>query len=305
MIRFSNLAQLKRILMIPVLVFFVFTLSAQSVDKTGSLLWKISGNGLTQPSYIFGTHHLYPLSFLDSVAGLKQAFASSQQMVGELIIHDMMAIGLEMQKAGMMPKDSTWQLLLSEDDYRFVDEQLTALMGVGLQTFGMFKPFLVNVTYLGIFYQKIFPNTNPAEPMDLWFQQQATTRAMPVLGLETVQDQINALSLGSLKQQAADLVCKMRNLDFVEYSEKKLHRIYRSADLSGGIELFLEKGPCPWSSEQEYALNDARNKRWVEKLPAIIADKPSFIAVGCLHLPGEQGVLAGLERAGFTVEAVK
>ena len=305
MIRFSNLAQLKRILIIPVLVFFVFTLSAQSVDKSGSLLWKISGNGLTEPSYIFGTHHLFPVSFLDSVAGVKQAFASSRQMVGEVVMQDMTAIGLEMQKAGMMPQDSTWQMLLSENDHRFVDEQLTALLGVGLQALGVLKPFMVSMTYVVLLNQKIFPQANPAEPMDLWFQQQATGREIPVLGLETVQDQINALTMGSLKRQAADLVCVMRNPDYAENAARKLNRMYRNADLSGMFEILREKGPCPSSAEQEYALNDARNKRWVEKLPAIIADKPSFIAVGALHLPGEEGVLAGLQRAGFTVEAVR
>ena len=72
---------IKRVLLIPVLlVSFVCTVSAQTgSDKTGALLWKISGNGLEHPSYIFGTHHLFPISFLDSVPGIKQAFASSRQ----------------------------------------------------------------------------------------------------------------------------------------------------------------------------------------------------------------------------------
>ena len=34
------------------------------------LLWQVSGHGLTRPSYLFGTHHLIPVSFLDSVPGL-------------------------------------------------------------------------------------------------------------------------------------------------------------------------------------------------------------------------------------------
>jgi uncharacterized protein YbaP (TraB family) len=81
--------------------------------------------------------------------------------------------------------------------------------------------------------------------------------------------------------------------------------MYRSADLNGFYEMHREEGPCPMSAEQETALNDARNHRWLEKLPAIMADKPSFIAVGCLHLAGEVGLLAGLEKAGYTVEAVR
>ena len=289
------------------LVFFVCAVSAQSgVEKTGALLWKISGNGLAHPSYIFGTHHLFPLSFFDSVPGVKQAFASSRQMVGELVMGDMTAMAVELQKAGMMPPDSTWQMLLSEDDYRFVDEQLTAFFGAGLQVLGMLKPAMVSMTFTVMFYQRTIPQMNPEEAADLWFQQQAVQKHVPVLGLETVQDQIDALfKVAALKSQAADFVCALKNVDHLESSAKRMNRMYRSADLNGLSEMLREEGPCPMSAEQEKALNDNRNKRWLEKLPAIMSNQPSFIAVGCLHLAGEQGLLVGLEKAGYKVEAEK
>ena len=297
---------MKKLFIIPILIFFVCTVSAQkNNEKTGSLLWKISGNGLMQPSYIFGTHHLFPISFLDSVAGVKEAFASCEQMVGELVMRDMAALSLELQKAGMMPKDTTWQILLSEEDYRFVDEQLTAVFGTGLQTFGVYKPFLVSMTYTVVSYQKTFPQINLGEVADMWFQQQATSKGMSVVGLETAQDQINALDVASLKRQAADLICALKNTDYTELSVRKMNRLYRSADLEGLSEMLREENPCPLNADQEVAINDARNHRWLEKLPALMADKSSFVAVGCLHLAGEVGLLAGLEKAGFTVEAVK
>ena len=75
---------------IALLTFFTYSASAQTgKEKTGALLWEITGNGLKQPSYIFGTHHLFPLSFLDSVSGVKRVFASSKQMVGEILLGDM------------------------------------------------------------------------------------------------------------------------------------------------------------------------------------------------------------------------
>ena len=297
---------MKKLFILSLLIFFVCTVFAQkNNEKTGSLLWKISGNGLKQPSYIFGTHHLYPVNFLDSVAGVKEAFASSGQMVGELVLQDMTALSFELQKAGMMPKDSTWQILLSEDDYRFVDTQLTAVFGTGLQTFGMYKPFMVSMTYTLIFFQKLFPQMNPAEAMDLWFQQQAVSRGISVIGLETAHDQINALTISSLRDQAADLVCTLKNTDYTVSSARKLNRLYRLADLTGFSEMLREDSPCPWSADQEAALNDSRNKRWLEKLPAIMADKPSFVAVGCMHLVGDAGLLDGLEKAGYKVEAVR
>jgi len=289
------------------LAFFVYSVSAaqNSSEKTGSLLWKISGNGLAQPSYILGTHHLYPMSFLDSIAGVKQAFASCEQMVGEVVMTDLMAFAMEVQKAGMMPQDSTWQMLLSEDDYLFVDEQLTALFGVGMQTFGLLKPAAVSSAYTVTLYQKIFPQVNPLEVLDIWFQQQAVSRGIPVIGLETIQDQTEALyETMSLKHQAADFVCALKNVEYSTYSAQKLNQLYRTADLIGISNMLREDNPCPMSAEQELALNNNRNARWLEKLPAIMANKPSFIAVGALHIVGEAGLLYGLEKAGYTVEPV-
>lgn len=43
------------LVLIPMLFVFNARLSAQNSE---SLLWKISGNGLSQPSYLYGTIHL-------------------------------------------------------------------------------------------------------------------------------------------------------------------------------------------------------------------------------------------------------
>jgi len=211
---------------------------------------------------------------------------------------------VEMQKAAMMPPDTTWQMLLSEDDYRFVDEQLTAFFGVGLQAFGMFKPAMASLQYAAVFHQRKFPN-NMGESPDIWFQQQAVSRGIPVMGLETIQDQIYAMfEVASLKCQAEDLVCGLKNPDYGESQTKRIISFYRAADLIGLSELFHEEGPCQSNEKQMTALNKTRNDKWLEILPSIMADKPSFIAVGALHLVGEEGILVGLEKAGYEVEAV-
>ena len=57
---------MKKILGSLFILCFAFSANAQ-------LLWKISGNGLTQPSYVMGTHHLAALSIKDSIQGLQAA----------------------------------------------------------------------------------------------------------------------------------------------------------------------------------------------------------------------------------------
>ena len=41
-----------------------------ALSANAQLLWKVSGNGLSSPSYIMGTHHLAPLSVKDGITGL-------------------------------------------------------------------------------------------------------------------------------------------------------------------------------------------------------------------------------------------
>ena len=55
------------------ILFSAFLLFVALIGIQAQLLWKISGNGLSKPSYIIGTYHLAPASFADSIPGLKKA----------------------------------------------------------------------------------------------------------------------------------------------------------------------------------------------------------------------------------------
>ena len=51
-----------------------------SLGLSAQRLWKISGNGLEKPSYIFGTHHLAPASIADSTAGFSEALDAVERV---------------------------------------------------------------------------------------------------------------------------------------------------------------------------------------------------------------------------------
>ena len=59
-----------------------------ALSANAQLLWKVSGNGLSSPSYIMGTHHLAPLSVKDGIAGLQKAMDE-----GKAVIKNMRRIG--------------------------------------------------------------------------------------------------------------------------------------------------------------------------------------------------------------------
>lgn len=77
------------------------TITAQEKNQyTGALLWKVSGNGYLQPSYICtGTFHFYQVDFVDSIPELKNVIEDVDQVVGELLLKDVSALQARLQQA--------------------------------------------------------------------------------------------------------------------------------------------------------------------------------------------------------------
>jgi uncharacterized protein YbaP (TraB family) len=56
--------------------------------------------------------------------------------------------------------------------------------------------------------------------------------------------------------------------------------------------------------ESYYQLLTIRNQLWVDRIPEIIRQTPTFIAVGCGHLSGPTGMIDLLHKKGYTVTPV-
>ncbi len=286
-------------------------ISAQNADKyTGTLLWKISGNGLSSPSYILGTHHLAHVSFVDQITGLKEAMETTEQTVGELVMSDQSAMQTKIQQSAMMPAGETYQTLLSADDYAKLDVGLIDVLGAGLGQLGSLKPGMISMLYTITLYTKIYPEFNPMshEAIDAYVQRIAKEKGKPVQGLETVDDQIYALfDAEPLKVQAESLVCAVGQREKAKEQLDKLNDLYNKGDLKGMYSMAFNNpdDECKTSQKQQDALNKDRNDKWILKLSGIMKDKSSLVAVGALHLAGEEGILNQLAKLGYKVEPVK
>mgnify|MGYP000903915704 CR=1 FL=1 len=297
-----------------VLIFMVLsaiTVSAQDKQEyTGALLWKVSGNGLEKPSYILGTHHLAHVSFVDSIPGLKAVIDNTQQTVGELLMSDQAAMQAKIQEGAMMPAGESYKNMLSAEDYAKLDQGLKELFSVGLDQFGQLKPGMISMLYTITLYTRFYPGFNPVshEAIDAYVQRIAKEQNKSVLGLETVEDQITALfDSEPLKDQAITLACVVGQGESMKGSLDKLNDYYRKGELSKMYDLAFNDPDDTCRSSQNYqnALNKDRNDKWMLKLPQIMKDKSSLIAVGALHLAQKDGILYQLAEKGYKVEAVK
>lgn len=281
----------------------------QANSFSGSLLWKISGKDLSSASYILGTHHLTSLNFADSIPGLKSAMEASRQFVGEMDVKDFSDLQSLLMKRATMSQGENYRSLLSAQEYETLDNGLKNLIGVGLDRLGMLQPGVIDMVVSVAIYAKTFPGINlmNLEAMDVSFLKRAADRGIPVIGLETPEEQFHALlDTEPLQVQAKHLVCSISNLGYAENANIRLNRNYRQGNLNEMYASFHDPDdPCLMSDAQKNALVRDRNNLWLEKLPAIMHEHPSLIAVGALHLAGEEGLLYQLSKMGYTVEAVK
>lgn len=280
------------------------------------LLYKISGNGVGKPSYIVGTYHLAPASYVDSIPGANEALASVEQVCGEVDMAEMesMAGVQKVMAAMMLPDGKSLSDILSEEEMGKLNAFMNEVMGADLNNpliaaqLGKMTPAAIANQLQLVQYMKMTPGFNPNALIDSYFQSEAKKTDKPVIGFETIDFQISVLYTGStIERQKEQLICMIDNQEYNQMVMEQLTKAYFSQDIDAVLAVTEEKlgTSCDSTPEEEEALIYGRNADWVEKIPAIIGDKSTLFVVGAAHLPGERGVLELLKKGGYTVEAVK
>lgn len=297
-----------------ILTLFFLLVCATGVQA--QLLWKISGNGLAKPSYVVGTYHVAPVSFVDSIPGLKAALDECEQVYGELDMAEMQDMGalMKMQQAMLLPEGQQLDKLLTADQMNRLNTYMKELMGVDMTNpmvagqMNRMKPAAIEAQFQMLYCIKNTPGFDPQNLFDSYFQKAAAEKGKAVGGLETMEFQTKVLYLDkSIERQVETLMCAIDNKAFGEQVMDLTTKAFFAQNLDGikdAMDMKLGTG-CDATPEEEEALIYGRNAAWAEKLPAIMQAKPTFLAVGAAHLPGERGLLALLKQAGYDVTPVK
>ena len=269
------------------------------------LLWKVSGKDLPKPSYVFGTHHLIPISFLDSVPGLFSAFNNCDAIIGEMVLNNIDASPQIMQ-AAMLPQGLTMDSLLNADDYAFVDAELKSVLKFGLKELGLMNPAMIRTMYELELYKQTTGFSEDTQS-DAYFQTLAARMDKKVIGLEDMEKQIAVLFGNKDLQREAELLLEtVRAKDRTLEDISQMNSLYKTGKIDELVNLAQQQDDPLAMTDEEYAkLVDDRNFEWLEALPDYMAESPSFIAVGALHLGGKNGLIKQLKKKGYKVTEVK
>lgn len=297
-----NFALMKKIFML------VVAIAGISMGAHAQLLWKISGKNLEKPSYVFGTHHVAPLSIVDSIPEMGNVISKAEQVYGEI---DMLAMRSSMQQmavAMMLPSDTSLLDLLGEKVYVEVDSVMTRYRLGSLDNPAMqrMKPAALSSLLAVAMSRAVLPEFGSTQ-LDAYFQLQAREAGKPVGGLETAQQQIKILYGAPLRRQAEQLACVVENADWNVALMKSLGDAYMRQDLDALEELMSQKlgGACDSTPEEDEMLVGGRNDAWMEQMPKIMEAHSTLFVVGVGHLVGERGLLRQLQKCGYQVEGIR
>jgi hypothetical protein len=260
-----------------------------------SLLYEVRGAGMENPVYIYGTIHALAQAdfFVDDL--VIESFKKSEIIVFEIDMSSPTML-LEVQNA-MMMKDNSLDSLVSDDDYQRIKRFFADSLQLPLDFLKKVKPMMMSSFLL----PKIV-GSQPAS-YEAFFLEKAMEQNKIVKGIETIAEQVGYMDRIPLESQVKMLLESIDDFNKSREEFKKLVDIYRTRDVERVYQMILETS----EEYQEFGqyLIDARNQNWIPRIIDFGNKGISFIAVGCGHLGGENGILNLLRREGYEVKEVE
>lgn len=285
---------------------FIGTANAQ-------LLYRVSGNGLEEPSYIIGTYHLAPASFVDDIRGAHEAMAAVEQVYGEVDTENLDRAQQLMLEAMMLPEGRRIADLFTEDEMSRINAYVREVMSVDLsnpfvaEQLGRMRPSVLAVQLLMLQYMKITPDFDATNLIDEYFQKEARKVGKRVGGFESVEFQMELLYGEKSDEEERDELLELVDNNAETFATmQEMTEAYFSFDMKSIRSLTereLHNGDMTLEEFKELITD--RNRRWVEAMPEVMREAPTLFVVGAGHLPGNEGVIALLKEAGYKVKPVR
>jgi len=292
------------------LSFFLLTTMSLSVKaQYQSLMWKVSGKNSREPSYLYGTMHI----------SSKLAFQLGDPFYNAIQSSDVVALELEpeawLDALFNDPQLAAWlDSSQPEDEYydEFVGESpLPQLSGYWKLGSGLspdqrvrevltYEPDILNYLMFRYADGNAMNDFEEDTWLDMHIYQTAKKMGRETFGLETYaeSDEFIRKATAEDASQSADRQWDEGDVLEMQLLNEQLEPAYRRQDLD-----FIDSLTRTTTTEafRKFILVE-RNKLFVRNLDSLVrAGKSVFAAMGCAHLPGDEGVIETLRRMGYEV----
>jgi uncharacterized protein len=266
------------------------------LDNT--LLWKISGNGLSRSSYLFGTMHVLCADDATVSDSLKLAIKYCDRIYFELDMDNMAELMGAVKYLRMNDGIKLSELLTKEEYARVETYFKNNSVPLPLAVMNRFKPYFIS-SMIG----EQMMNCSQKNGMEELIMRESKQYPKEIRGLETTEFQASIFDSIPYEKQAKDLVNYIDSIDSYKQVTMEMVEVYRQQNLDR-MDTLMHKSD-PGMDEYMDLLLYGRNRHWVEQMPALMKKQCILFAVGAGHLPGEQGVINLLRKKGYKVTPMK
>lgn len=287
-----------------------FAAHADELINDEGLLWRVEKEGLA-PSFLYGTIHSTDRQAIalarNAAAYLDGAKTLATELGGPFDANQKIDISADMLKAALSPSEDTFASALAPPDAERVDAYL------GERGYPKEMAHHLKLWFLAAATSLPACETEGAEEglpeVDQLIAEAGRARGLPVVALETVDEQLQALSSVSPKLAATMLVAAARLPALNDDSYVTLLALYRQTRPARAIAILDALpglSPDERAADAEFTrqLLVGRNEIMMQRAAPLLAQGGVFIAVGALHLPGKDGLIERARAAGYKVTKV-
>ena len=295
-------------------------LAVTAITADAQFLFRVSGNGLKEPSYILGTIHTLPSSVkIDSIPEYVEAEAKCRQLYAESdtaatqVIADALA---DEKESIFLPEGKTIGDLLAPEQFDLLKTWVKKVLNKNLSPRNNLKP----INYLLLFnnaiqneaMKKYYGDNEGFTKIDMDCIDRAVKRGMTLGHLDDyaiVEKMPDRLGFSmDIDAQVDSLVSFLNNYDKIhqqamdawkflsEMMDYWMKGDYDSFASMEGWDAFIATNPLDIVS---------RNEKWLPMMKAAMSKAPTMFVVGVGHLVEKEGVIAKLREAGYKVKQVK
>lgn len=289
-------------------VFFLIVSVAAGALADKPFLWKIESEG-AKPSYLFGSIHIPTPAVTNLAPAVETAFQGADAVYCELAFEE--ATIQKIVQVAMGSKTPLSQAL-PPDLYARTESALKGVVpNFKLASLERAEIWMVGFTLVMMEYQARYPHV---PPLDVLLYQRAKAAGKATGGLETAEEQLEAMGSFSAAEQVDMLRAALEDMEAMrrrgQSPVERLLAAYRSGDaavVDREVNRSFERYSPELQKRFEQSLLVVRNRRMANRIAEAVRsapDKSFLFVVGTMHGLGNDSVVDLLAKTGLKTERV-
>jgi len=282
--------------------------AARKVPAGDHLFWRIEGKDGRPDSFLFGTIHYSDDRATDLPAAVRTALASARTVALELAgipkPGDLQEVLRDSPELLAMPAGRSLYDLFTVKTVAQLRTTLAA-HGADPDQAARLQPWFLSILLSAPDCERRRQAAGML-PVDGVVIELAKEKGIPILGLESLKEQLSVMASMPLEAQAAQLAQLVSATEAPEDRYETLLRLYLNHQIGTMFPMMEMEGRASAGlGEAVRNMNEKliadRNANMIERAMPLLRKGGLFIAVGSLHLPGEKGLVERLRARGYKV----